>query len=225
MQHIRICCTCTAFVEYATLVRRLVECPETGGAEIGETQLVRLLAAADPRPDALTAFRIARRWFIAGRRIEMRELAAELDVNRATLFRWVGSRDALLAEIVWSLAKPTWETSVAGTAGHGGVRVAAVLGRFATLVDGADYFRDFLRREPERAMRVVMTRAGTVQGRMVDAVETLLKDEGIVSQLPSHDLAYVIVRIVESFLYADIITGEQPDTAKVEQAIGALLVH
>ena len=41
--------------------------------------------------------------------------------------------------------------------------------------------------------------------------------------LPPHDLAYLIVRIVESFLYADIITGEEPDIAMVEHAIGALL--
>ena len=179
----------------------------------------------EPRPDALTAFGIARRWFIAGRRIEMSELAAELDVNRATLFRWVGSRDALLAEIVWSLAEPTFRAALDDVPGHGGARVAAVLGRFAAMVDASGFFRDFLRREPERAMRVVMTRAGTVQSRMVAAVEALLEDEGVALALPSHDLAYVVVRIVESFLYADMITGEQPDIPKVEQAIGALLVR
>jgi hypothetical protein len=33
------------------------------------------------------------------------------------------------------------------------------------------------------------------------------------------------VRIIESFLYADIITGEQLDVAKAEQAVAALLVR
>lgn len=193
---------------------------------ITETQLARLLAA-DRRPDALTAFRIARRWFKAGRRIEMQELAAEVGVNRATLFRWVGSRDDLLAEVLWSLSEPTLAMAVDNAPGCGGQRIAAIMGRFAALLDDADYFRDFLRREPERALRILTTRASTVQARTVAAVETLLREEitqgQLSSLLPPHDLAYLIVRIVESFLYADIITGEQPDTTKAEQAITALL--
>ena len=43
--------------------------------------------------------------------------------------------------------------------------------------------------------------------------------------LPPRDLAFLIVRIVESFLYADIITGEPLEVGKAEQAIGALLGH
>jgi Tetracyclin repressor-like, C-terminal domain len=35
----------------------------------------------------------------------------------------------------------------------------------------------------------------------------------------------IVVRIVESFLYAGIITGEQVDITKAEQAIAALLVR
>ena len=71
------------------------------------------------------------------------------------------------------------------------------------------------------------TRAGTVQSRLVTAVETLLRDEITAGRLdpplPPRDLAYLIVRIAESFLYADIITGEQIDIARTEQAIAALV--
>lgn len=164
---------------------------------------------------------------MAGRRIEMRELAAELGVNRATLFRWVGSRDDLLAEIVWSLAEPTLAMATESAPGHGSVRIAGIMDRFTTMLDQADYFREFLRREPERALRMLTTRASTVQQRLVAAVETLLREEithdRLKPPLPAHDLAYLIVRIVESFLYADIITGEQLDITKAQQAITALL--
>ena len=61
------------------------------------------------------------------------------------------------------------------------------------------------------------------------AIEALLRDEithGLLHPpLPPPELAYLIIRIVESFLYADIITGEQLDIAKAEQAIAALLVR
>src|SRR6201998_2606433 len=115
-----------------------------GRCEIAETQLGRMLAAPDRRPTPLTAFRIARRWFLGGRRIEMRELAAELGVNRATLFRWVGNRDDLLAEILWSLAEPTLAAAIDDARGRGGRRIATAIGRFATRIDQTQFFRDFL---------------------------------------------------------------------------------
>ena len=37
----------------------------------------------------------------------MSALADELGVNRVTLYRWVGSREQLLVEIVWSLGSRT----------------------------------------------------------------------------------------------------------------------
>lgn len=189
--------------------------------------MVRLLAKADRRPDALTAFRIARRWFMSGQRIEMRELAAELGVNRATLFRWVGSRDDLLGEVLWSLAEPTLTMAAKDRTGSGGQRIAAIMGRFVALLDQANYFQEFLQREPERALRILTTRASPVQSRLVASVEALLCEEitraHLNPPLPVHDLAYLIVRICESFLYADLITGEQHEIATAEMAITALL--
>jgi AcrR family transcriptional regulator len=191
-----------------------------------ETPLSRMLAE-ERKPDALDAFRLARRRFLAGRRIEMQELAAELGVNRATLFRWVGGRDDLLGEILWSLAERALAAAVEASEGKGAQRITGVIGRFAAMVDQADYLREFLRREPERALRILTTRAGTVQARLVGAFDALLNDEvtrgNLRSPLPLHDLAYLIVRIVESFLYAEFITGEEPDIAMAELAVGALL--
>ena len=185
------------------------------------------MLAEDRKPDALDAFRVARRWFTAGRRIEMQELAAELGVNRATLFRWVGGRDDLLAEILWSLAEPALAAAVEATEGSGAQRITGVIGRFAATIDQADFLREFLRREPERALRILTTRAGTVQERLVGAIDSLLNNEvsqgHLRSPLPRRDLAYLIVRIVESFLYAEYITGAEPDIAMAELAVGALL--
>src|ERR671910_714899 len=63
--------------------------------------------ADQSHPDALRAFEAARETFIAARRIDMGSLAASLGVERTSLFRWVGNRDALLSEVLWSLAVPT----------------------------------------------------------------------------------------------------------------------
>ena len=60
-----------------------------------------------PRPTALDAFLRARKRFLACERIDMSSLAEELGVSRVTLYRWVGSREHLLVEVIWSLARRT----------------------------------------------------------------------------------------------------------------------
>ncbi|MBD0322947.1 MAG: TetR/AcrR family transcriptional regulator [Aldersonia sp.] len=184
-----------------------------------------MLSAESQRPNALTAFKVSRRWFEQGRRIEMQELAAELDVSRATLFRWVGSRDVLLAEIIWSLVKPALRGVLETTSGHGPARVAAIMGGFAAEIDAVEGLHRFMEREPERALRLITTRRGTVQQRAVAHVENILRQEISPESfvLPSHELAYLLIRILESFAYTPLITGEPADPRRVEQATAALL--
>ena len=50
---------------------------------------------------------LARRRFLAGERLDMTALATELGVNRVTLYRWVGSREKLLVEVIWDLGTRT----------------------------------------------------------------------------------------------------------------------
>ncbi|TCP41223.1 TetR family transcriptional regulator [Tamaricihabitans halophyticus] len=155
----------------------------------------------------------------------MQDLAANVGISRATLFRWVGSRDELLTEVLWSLAEPTLRDAVASAQGERGARVAAALGSFAEALHAADYFRTFLRREPERALRVLTTRAGSLQGRMTAAMQDLLVANLDADALPLDlpDMAYLLVRVAESYIYADIIIGAEPDPTKVYQAVATLL--
>jgi len=192
-----------------------------------DTPLSLRLAAAASRPDAMTAFTLARQAFIEGRRVEMQELAAGLGVNRATLFRWVGGRDELLAEVIWSVAEPTFAAAVTAARGTGGQRVAAAVGGFAVAAHESTFFVSFVQREPERALRILTTRASAFQNRLIDLVERLLNEEieagRLDPPLPVRDLAIVVVRISETFMYLDMITGDTPDVSKVEQAVAALL--
>lgn len=195
---------------------------------MSQTPLSRMLAEKASRPDALTAFRVARRAFREGHRLEMQELAHELGVSRATLFRWVGGRDQLLSEIIWSVTEPTFRQALSANAGkRGPARVAAVLGDFAAAAIRSEPFMGFVQREPERALRLLTTRASSFQTNVLGLIEPLLQEEieagRIDPPLPLHDLAYLIQRIAETFIYADAIAGETPDPAKVRQAVRALL--
>ncbi|GGR50745.1 AcrR family transcriptional regulator [Nocardioides luteus] len=155
----------------------------------------------------------------------MQDLATEIGVSRATLFRWVGGRDELLTEVLWSLAEPTLRDAVATASGKGGAKLAGALESFTATLLATDYFATFLQREPERALRVLTTRAGSLQGRMTTAMQELLEEHLDAATLPMDppDMAYLLVRVVETFLYTDMITGERADPAKVGQAIAALL--
>ncbi|WP_020664720.1 QsdR family transcriptional regulator [Amycolatopsis benzoatilytica] len=155
----------------------------------------------------------------------MRELAGELGVSRATLHRWVGSRDHLLGEILWAETAAVLEN--VSYAGRGGEGVAAAIGAFVRTVNASAPFRAFLRREPERALRLLTTKASLVQSRTIEKVRELLSAEvaagRLESPLPVADLAYLLVRVGESFIYTDAITGEAPDAEKAYAAARLLL--
>jgi hypothetical protein len=180
-----------------------------------------------PPPTALDAFKLARRTFIDGERVEMQALAAELHVSRVTLHRWVGTRDQLLGEVLWSLAEPTLRQARASTRRRGGAGVAQAFGRFLEAVEAAPFMHRFLEREPEIALRVLTTKRAPFQARLVRAMQDMLAAEVDAGRLDPpmdlKDLAYAIVRLGESFFYTDIITGGRPDAAKARQAIAALL--
>ncbi|WIX83913.1 QsdR family transcriptional regulator [Amycolatopsis carbonis] len=155
----------------------------------------------------------------------MRELAAELGVSRATLHRWVGSRDHLLAEILWSETAAVFD-NVTFT-GRGAAGVADAIGSFVSTVNGSLAFRTFLQREPERALRLLTTKASVVQSRTIAQLTSLLTSEITAGRLTPPlrlpDVAYVLVRLGESFIYTDVITGEEPDAEKARAAVAALL--
>ncbi|WP_312168222.1 QsdR family transcriptional regulator [Microbacterium sp.] len=178
--------------------------------------------------DALRAFEAARETFISGQRIDMGSLATSLGVERTSLFRWVGNRDALLSEVLWSLAVPTLVQAEHATAElTGGERIAGILTHFVADLNTADYFRGFLRREPARALRLLTTKESPIQRRYVATAEWLVRRE--LGEMPlggaidPAGLAYLLVRMSESFTYADLISGDQPSAARARVAFRLLL--
>lgn len=178
--------------------------------------------------DANRAFNAARESFIAGFRIDMGILAASLGIERTSLFRWVGNRDALLGEVLWSLAVPTLAQAEHATARlHGGERIAAILTHFVDDLITADYFRQFLRREPARALRLLTTKESPIQRRYVATVEWLVRrelgDEPLGGAIDPAGLAYLLVRMSESYTYTDLISGDQPSATRARIAFRLLL--
>src|SRR3954451_8501671 len=108
----------TRIVDNGTSQTRRMNPPVTDRADVTD------------RPTALDAFLRARKRFLACERIDMSALAAELGVSRVTLYRWVGSRDRLLVEVIWSLARRTLDKVEAEAGDAGPERIARVVTRF-----------------------------------------------------------------------------------------------
>jgi AcrR family transcriptional regulator len=192
-----------------------------------KTSLERALegeAAASP----LDALRLARtRWLESGR-LDMGALARELRVSRATLYRWVGSKERLIGEILWTFAERAIADARAQAGGSGAAFLAEATERYMRGALQFEPLMRFVQDDPEYALRVLASKHSPMQRRSIAAMREQLSQEveagNLRPPLPLDDLAYVIVRIVESYLYSDVIAGRDPDIAGGVAAIHALLL-
>jgi AcrR family transcriptional regulator len=179
------------------------------------------------RPRASDALRLGRRRFLAPERIDMGVLAEELGVNRVTLYRWFGSRDDFVVEVVWSLALRTFDYVEAKVSARGAERIVAVVTGFLDTIITNPGVRRWLGEDGEHAMRLLTGRRTDFQQRLIEFIQSRLEHEAKTSQLELpvdlHELAYVIVRLIESYTYLDLITGEPPEAARAEPILRMLL--
>jgi AcrR family transcriptional regulator len=197
-------------------------------AGVASTPLERSLATGDDRrPTPLDALQLARETWMEGRPLDMGVLADQLGTSRATLYRWVGSKERLLGEVAWSLAESNYDDARAAAHGTGPDYVADVISRYLHSALDFQPLRRFVERDGEYALKVMTSRHSPMQRRSVDATRALLEEQvsagALKPPLELDTLAYVIVRIAESFLYSDVITGTEPDVDRAVEAIRALL--
>jgi AcrR family transcriptional regulator len=180
------------------------------------------------------AFLAARRMYLKGQRIDMLALAAELGVSRATLYRWTGHRERLLADILWSLSDEVFEQAKADHLDHTGVeRLLAIFRQHVGVLVEAQPLHTFLRQETHAALRILTSREGGVQRRTVEKLAELYREEQESGPFtPRADvgtLAYAVVRVTEGFIYSDAIIGGaevitvEPEIDRAAQIVALLL--
>src|SRR6185503_15545251 len=109
--------------------------------------------ATQHRASPADAFALAREKFLAGDRVDMGALATELGINRATLYRWVGSRELLLGEVIASFSVATLERAKREVKGSGPKYVAGVVQRVLEQIQTFEPMQSFLERDPAYALR------------------------------------------------------------------------
>jgi AcrR family transcriptional regulator len=181
------------------------------------------------RPSAATREQLLEattRRFLAGQRIEVQAICSELGLSRATVSRWYGSRDGLIGEVLFRLAAPLFRHAEGQGRGTGGKRLVDVFERQARALAAAAPLRAFLANERAAAQRILTASDGPFQPRLVALLQEMIEAEmGRGYQPPAEPgvVAYAIVRMGESFLYADASRGFQGDFDRLRDVYAALL--
>jgi AcrR family transcriptional regulator len=160
----------------------------------------------------------------------MQGLADEMGVSRATLFRHAGSREALLGQALWLLTERTltlatlrWEAERP----EGELHTPGTGRHLNAIVSASKGLRQLLDDEPALTLRVLTDPRGRVQTGVVAFVEGLLRRDvaefGLVTLIEPNALAYALVRLGESFLYADVLAARKPDVATADRLQQALV--
>jgi len=169
----------------------------------------------------------ARRQFLRGERLEIQTLAEELGVSRATAYRWAGNVDLLTGRIIAQIVEVTHARCVREARGKGWDRIVDANARGLRYIAASKPYQRFLARDPETALRIVATKEGPVQATTVRLQQALIEEEArrgrIKLRVDAHTLAYAVVRLCESFLYADLVAGEEPDVDKAVEVLRLLL--
>jgi AcrR family transcriptional regulator len=174
------------------------------------------------------AFLAARRTFLAGRRLDMRALAAEVGVSRPTLYRWTGPREQLLGDVLFALSDTEFQRAVRATRRRRGAdRLLAVFRRHVGAIVTSQPLQSFVRQETQTALRVLTGREGPVHPRTVRRLADFYRAEQAARRFaPPADvdtLAFAVVSLAERFIYNDAGAAVEPEVDRAAEVVALLL--
>jgi AcrR family transcriptional regulator len=165
--------------------------------------------------------------YLRGQRVDVQAIAAEIGVGRATVYRWFGSRDNLIGEIVIRATEPVLLDARAGLEGKGGAGLLDTFDRFNRALADAPALRAFVDQERDAALRLIASGAGIVQPRIVELITGLIKEE---AESGTYEppvepalLGYAIVKLAQAFLFNDAVAGIRGDVDRLREVEAALL--
>jgi AcrR family transcriptional regulator len=167
-----------------------------------------------PKPD--DAAQLARELFEAGERIDVLAVARRLGVSRATMHRWFGTRDQLLTAVLERVADDFVAAAEAEAQGQGDARLLDFSRRLAAASAVFAPLSQIAQREPDVALRLLLTRDGPVRPKVSAAAHRLLaatRTPAAVRRLDATIDLYVDAAM--ALHWASIAIGAQPDPERL----------
>ncbi|MGH2868414.1 MAG: QsdR family transcriptional regulator [Solirubrobacteraceae bacterium] len=193
-------------------------------ATTGSEKAKRGRPATASRADVL---RVVGEQYREGQRVDLTVVAARLGLGRATIYRWFGSREALIGQVIADELEALIVRKRRSVRRRGAPGLLEVFDRINRSLAHSTALRRFLEQETGAALRMLTSGSGAVQQRAVASVERLIKAEaasGAYEPLAEPStLAYAIVRLAEAFLYNDAAVGIRGDHQRLREVEAALL--
>jgi AcrR family transcriptional regulator len=163
--------------------------------------------------------------YLSGERVDLTVAARQLGLSRATIYRWFGSRERLLGEVIANQLEEVIARKRQGVRTRGAEGLLEVFDQINRSLSRSSPLRTLIEQEPVTAMRMLTSGSGVVHPRAVSTVRALIASEVANGQYdPPADpgtLAYAIVRLAEAFIYND--RGIRGDHVRLREVQAALL--
>ncbi|QBS45173.1 TetR/AcrR family transcriptional regulator [Nocardia sp. CS682] len=170
---------------------------------------------------------LARQAFLAGERVDIQAIAAELGLSRASVYRWFGSREGVLGTVLAGEFAALLTRADARRRSTGARRILDVLYRVNRWMTDNVPFRRYFENEPLSGLRILTASDGPVQPLVVTTVRELIaraeREDGYRPPVEPDLLAYALVRLGEAFLYNDNVAGISGDVDRLHEVQAALL--
>ena len=182
---------------------------------------------AASREDVLGA---ATHRYLRGERVDVQSIAAELGVGRTTIYRWFGTREELIGELLPLVTQPLLDQARADARGQGAAKLVDTFDRFNRSLVAAPALRQFVERERDAAVRIITSGAGNVQRRNVEMITEVIEAEVRAGTyeppVEPATLGYAVVRLAEAFIFNESATGMGDSVDRLREVEAALLgVH
>ncbi len=180
--------------------------------------------ATASRDDVL---RVVTERYLGGERVDLTVIARQLGLSRATIYRWFGSREALLGEVVAQQLELLVARKRASVRKRGAQGLLEVLDGVNRTLTRSRALGRLLEQEQASTMRMLTSSQGIVEPRAVACIQALIEDEiragGYEPPVEPATLAYSLVRLRHAFLYNDAVTGIRGDYERLREVQAALL--
>jgi AcrR family transcriptional regulator len=180
-----------------------------------------------PRATPAEAFRVARDRFVRGDRIDMVAIAADLHIARATLYRWTGDRDQLLADVISAELLEIVGYADRTAEGRGCRRLEQMIGAFLDIVAGSPALRALIAHEGASGVLMLTSPTGPIRPRIVQTLTQIIRreceDGGYRPPADPQILADGIVSLGERYLHNGGDPTLNPDPATAKTIVALLL--
>jgi AcrR family transcriptional regulator len=176
------------------------------------------------RPTREDAVELARAAFLNGERVDMQRLASQLGVSRVTVFRWVGSREQLLEQVLEGLTVTFVADARAAAEGQAEDRVLDFVRRVMSTTIQIEPVRRFVAHEPQLALRLLLAERGVVHRRLAEGLQAVLADADLaIDPNGLKSFVDVLVQVGTALQWATLSIGDEPQIERTVEIGRALL--